>query len=109
MQQGRYVANVIRRRLRGEDSPPFRYMDKGTLATIGRNHAVGVFGKLHLHGVVAWLLWLLRASAVPGRHAEPHPGGHPVGVPLLHLQPQRQVDTGEARAGVARGEDPGAA
>ena len=58
MQQGRYVAKVIRRRLRGEDSPPFRYMDKGTLATIGRNHAVGVFGKLHLHGVVAWLLWL---------------------------------------------------
>jgi NADH:ubiquinone reductase (H+-translocating) len=58
MQQGRYVAKVIRGRLRGEVSPPFRYTDKGALATIGRKHAVAVFGRLHVHGVVAWLLWL---------------------------------------------------
>ncbi|HSW50933.1 MAG TPA: NAD(P)/FAD-dependent oxidoreductase, partial [Bryobacteraceae bacterium] len=58
MQQGRYVARAIRRRLRGEASPPFRYTDKGTLATIGRNHAVAVFGRLHVHGRLAWLLWL---------------------------------------------------
>jgi NADH dehydrogenase len=58
MQQGRYVAQAIRRRLRGEALPPFRYTDKGTLATIGRNHAVALFGRLHVHGRLAWLLWL---------------------------------------------------
>ena len=58
MQQGRYVAKVIRKRLRGEPCPPFRYVDKGTLATIGRSHAVAAFGRLHFHGMVAWLLWL---------------------------------------------------
>ncbi|MFB3777432.1 MAG: NAD(P)/FAD-dependent oxidoreductase [Bryobacteraceae bacterium] len=58
MQQGRYVAQAIRRRLRGETSPPFRYTDKGTLATIGRDHAVGILGRLHVHGRLAWLLWL---------------------------------------------------
>ena len=58
MQQGRYVAQVIRKRLRGEPVPPFHYVDKGTLATIGRNHAVAMFGRLHFHGILAWLLWL---------------------------------------------------
>jgi NADH dehydrogenase len=38
---------------------PFHYRDYGTLATIGRNRAVAVFGKLHLSGYPAWLLWLL--------------------------------------------------
>jgi NADH dehydrogenase len=58
MQQGRHVAKVILGRFRGEASPPFRYRDKGTLATIGRNHAVAVFGRLHVHGKLAWLLWV---------------------------------------------------
>lgn len=58
MQQGRYVGKLIRRRLRRKESRPFRYFDKGNLATIGRNHAVGMFGRLHFHGVLAWLLWL---------------------------------------------------
>ncbi len=58
MQQGRYVAKMILRRFRGEASPPFRYRDKGTLATIGRSHAVAMFGRLHVHGIVAWLLWV---------------------------------------------------
>jgi NADH dehydrogenase len=38
--------------------PPFRYRDKGTLATIGRSSAVAVFGKLKLHGFPAWIAWL---------------------------------------------------
>jgi NADH dehydrogenase len=59
IQQGRYVARVIARRLRGETAPgPFRYFDKGTLATIGRDRAVGVIGKLHTQGFVAWIIWL---------------------------------------------------
>jgi NADH dehydrogenase len=58
MQQGRYAAKVILARLGGGGRPRFRYVDKGTLATIGRNHAVGMFGRFHVHGILAWLLWL---------------------------------------------------
>jgi len=58
MQQGRYVARVIADRLAGRASPPFRYRDKGVLATIGRHHAVAQFGRTRFRGVLAWLLWL---------------------------------------------------
>jgi NADH dehydrogenase len=58
MQEGRYVARVIEDRLRGRQSPAFRYRDKGTMAVIGRGAAVGVVGKLHLQGTIAWLFWL---------------------------------------------------
>ena len=54
-QMGRYVAL----RILGKTNQPFRYRDYGQLATIGRNAAVGVMGKLHLSGYPAWLLWLL--------------------------------------------------
>jgi len=59
MQQGRYVAQVIHRRLKHEAPQPFRYRDKGSLAIIGRNAAVAEIGKLHLSGFLAWLVWLL--------------------------------------------------
>jgi len=58
MQQGRYAAELIRRRLAGESLPPFRYRDKGSLATIGRAAAVADIGPLRLHGFLAWLIWL---------------------------------------------------
>jgi len=58
MQEGRYVARTIVKRLRGETVDPFRYFDKGTLATIGRNKAVAKFGKLHVWGFLAWFLWV---------------------------------------------------
>jgi len=58
MAQGRYVARAILARLRGETAPPFRYFDKGTLATIGRNKAVAAFGRLHISGPIAWFVWL---------------------------------------------------
>jgi len=58
MQQGRYVARLIVKRLRGESVGPFRYFDKGTLATIGRNKAVARFGRLHVWGFPAWFLWV---------------------------------------------------
>lgn len=58
MQQGRYVAKVAGQRLRGQTVHPFHYFDKGTLAVIGRASAVAQFGKLHLHGLFAWLTWL---------------------------------------------------
>jgi NADH dehydrogenase len=58
MQMGRHVAENIRRTLRGESRTPFRYVNKGDLATIGRNKAVAALGRLHLGGFVAWLIWL---------------------------------------------------
>jgi NADH dehydrogenase len=58
MQQGRYVANAIRNKLTGKTAPPFRYFNKGNLATIGRNKAVAEFGKLHVSGFAAWFLWV---------------------------------------------------
>ena len=58
MQQGRYVANLIRKKLRGESTAPFRYFNKGNLATVGRNKAVADFGRLHIAGFLAWLTWV---------------------------------------------------
>ena len=59
MQQGRYAARVVRERLRGKPGKPFRYRDKGNLATIGRAAAVADIKGLRLSGFVAWLTWLL--------------------------------------------------
>jgi NADH dehydrogenase len=58
IQEGRYVARAIERRLRGESSPPFHYVDKGNLATIGRAAAVADLYGLQLSGVPAWLIWI---------------------------------------------------
>jgi NADH dehydrogenase len=58
MQQGKYVAKLIQKRLQGEEIQPFHYFDKGSLAVIGRAAAVAQFGKIHLSGVFAWLVWL---------------------------------------------------
>jgi NADH:ubiquinone reductase (H+-translocating) len=58
MQQGRWVARQIAADLAGKPREPFRYVDKGSLATIGRAAAVADLGKLHLSGFVAWMMWL---------------------------------------------------
>lgn len=58
MQQGRHAARNIIRSLQGRESRPFRYMDKGTLATIGRAAGVADIRGIHLSGAVAWLCWL---------------------------------------------------
>jgi NADH dehydrogenase len=59
MQQGRYAAKVVRARLRGDDTPPFHYIDKGNLATIGRAAAVADIKGLKLSGFIAWTTWLV--------------------------------------------------
>ncbi|MGO9169334.1 MAG: NAD(P)/FAD-dependent oxidoreductase, partial [Candidatus Sulfotelmatobacter sp.] len=64
--EGRFVAKLIRKEIeRGETlsgqparRDPFRYWDKGSLATIGRAAAVAQFGKIHISGFLAWLAWL---------------------------------------------------
>jgi NADH:ubiquinone reductase (H+-translocating) len=59
MQGGKYAAGQIKRRLRGEPpGPPFKYFDKGSMATISRFHAVASVGKIHLAGFSAWIMWL---------------------------------------------------
>jgi NADH dehydrogenase len=57
-QEGKWTARNIGRALQGQPRIPFRYVDRGTLATIGRWAAVADFGAIHLSGVVAWVLWL---------------------------------------------------
>lgn len=58
MQEGWYVAKSIARRLRNESAPPFRYRDKGSMATIGRAKAVADLGGIAFDGYLAWLTWL---------------------------------------------------
>jgi NADH dehydrogenase len=59
IQQGGYVARVIRRRIAGKaNSAPFHYRDRGDLAVIGRAAAVARIRGLHLSGFPAWLIWL---------------------------------------------------
>jgi NADH dehydrogenase len=59
MQEGRYVARVIRNRLDGRGGKPFRYVDKGNLATIGRSKAVADVMGVRLSGFPAWVTWLV--------------------------------------------------
>jgi NADH dehydrogenase len=57
MQQGRYVADIIREATPREARAPFRYKDKGTMATIGRARAVATISGFSFSGLLAWLLW----------------------------------------------------
>jgi NADH dehydrogenase len=56
--EGRYVARLVRDRLRGRKTKPFRYVDEGLLATIGRGRAVANIFGLSVSGYPAWLIWL---------------------------------------------------
>ena len=58
-QMGAFVARNLVFSLRGEKTRSFKYKDYGQLATIGRNAAVAMMGKLRFSGYPAWLLWLL--------------------------------------------------
>jgi NADH:ubiquinone reductase (H+-translocating) len=60
MQQGRFVAHLIREELQSRMTPrpAFHYWDKGSLATIGRAAAIAEFGKIHISGFIAWMAWL---------------------------------------------------
>jgi NADH:ubiquinone reductase (H+-translocating) len=60
IQSGRHAAKTIARRIAGDTARrPFRYRDRGTLATISRFRAIGVLGRLNLSGFSAWLVWLV--------------------------------------------------
>lgn len=58
IQMGDHVAKTITQLINGEPTAPFKYFDKGSLATIGRNKAVADLGKLKFQGFFAWLIWM---------------------------------------------------
>jgi len=58
MQQGRYAAKSVVTRMQGVRPRPFRYVDKGNLATIGRASAVADIKGLQISGTLAWLTWV---------------------------------------------------
>ena len=57
-QQGAHAARNIARLIRGEATRPFRYLDPGNMATIGRANAIADFGFLRVSGFMGWLLWI---------------------------------------------------
>jgi len=58
IQEGRHVAKNVARDLRRQPRRDFVYLDKGTMATIGRAAAIARIGRLHISGFIAWFLWL---------------------------------------------------
>jgi NADH dehydrogenase len=59
IQQGRHAARNVLRVLKGQPRVPFRYADRGMLATIGRAAAVAELGRVRFSGTVAWVAWLV--------------------------------------------------
>ena len=58
IQMGNFVAKTIVKLINRQPTEPFKYFDKGSLATIGRNKAVADLGKLKFQGFFAWLVWM---------------------------------------------------
>ncbi|MDN3551157.1 NAD(P)/FAD-dependent oxidoreductase [Mucilaginibacter aquaedulcis] len=58
IQMGQHVGKTIAQLINGEPTDPFKYNDKGSLATIGRNKAVADLGKIKFQGFFAWLVWM---------------------------------------------------
>ena len=58
LQQGRHVAQQIKRIAKGQDLKPFKYLDKGSMATIGRHKAVVEVKSFRMAGIPAWYAWL---------------------------------------------------
>ena len=57
IQQGKYLAKIIKNKTLKQDRKPFKYYDKGMMATVGRYKAVGKIGNIEISGFIAWLFW----------------------------------------------------
>jgi NADH dehydrogenase len=57
IQQGKYIAHIIKKQLAPEKRPPFKYWDKGSMATVGKGKAIAMIGKLKMSGILAWFMW----------------------------------------------------
>ena len=100
IQEGRHAGEQVARLIAGKPTTPFKYHDKGTMATIGRRSAVAELrGGLRLRGTLAWLAWLGLAPDLPA--GQPEPDGHPrepvLAVP--DLEPRRRGHHRRRRAG----------
>ena len=57
IQQGRYVAKIIKKNIAPSKRKPFVYFDKGMIATVGEGKAVAMLRKLQFSGFIAWFIW----------------------------------------------------
>lgn len=57
IQQGRYVAKILRKEIPPAKRAPFKYFDKGSMATIGKSKAIAMVGRLQFTGFIAWIAW----------------------------------------------------
>ncbi len=58
IQQGTHLAKNMLRFINNEQPEPFKYFDKGSMATVGRNKAVVDVGKIRFQGIFAWFVWM---------------------------------------------------
>lgn len=57
IQEGKYVAKILKKLIPKDRRPPFEYFDKGSMATIGKAKAIAMIGKLQFTGITAWIMW----------------------------------------------------
>lgn len=57
IQQGKYVAKILKKQIPKQERPPFKYFDKGSMATIGKAKAIATVGNFKFAGLFAWLMW----------------------------------------------------
>ena len=95
IQQGRYAARLIRKRLEGAAAQPFHYWDKGNLATIGRRSAVADFGFVRFSGRDRLAGVAVHSPDVSGGIRESRGRADPVDVQLHHAQSGARLITGE--------------
>ncbi len=57
-QQGKYISNIIIKKLKKGKRDSFEYLDKGSMATIGKSKAIAQFKNIRISGTIAWILWL---------------------------------------------------
>ena len=57
IQQGKYISNIIRNKNKRNKKKPFKFSDKGMIATVGKYKAIGKIGNVEISGITAWLFW----------------------------------------------------
>src|SRR5246500_1500359 len=105
MQQGRHAARNVLAMIRGRKPQRFRYWDKGSMATIGRNKAVADLKFVHLSGRLAWLAWLFVHIIFLVGFPQPVAGHFSMGVGVSNVRQRRtthhaQLSIGAEAVGV---------
>ena len=101
MQMARHVVRIIKAEIdstKAQPRPPFRYWDKGSMATIGRSAAVAEVGSIHLSGLIAWLAWLVIHLVFLVGFLQQDRRAFPVVLFLCHLQARRAGSSSPPRS-----------